>query len=196
MKRCWFQFRLWWLFIVTAAIAVWLGIEVKDAMRIRRAIAKLDSLKAQIFYDYEWDMSIAGEQIPKRLINAEPSGPEWLRQVVGNEYFVDIVGVTDTTATDKLECLDELPELQCLSVERSKITDAALQRIGSQSQLRYLWLENTAITDTGLKHLRGLKELRYLYMRDTDVTTHGVKELKQFLPNVRVCYGRGEQLID
>lgn len=184
------------MFLLVTIVGIWLGIEARKASRVRRAVAELNTLKAQIFYDYEWDMSITGAGIPRRLANAEPSGPTWLRKVIGYEYFVDIVSVTATAATDGLEFLGDLPDLQCLSVERSTITDAALPRIGLQTHLRYLWLENTAISDAGLAHLRGLKELRYLYMRDTDVTTQGVKELKQFLPNIRVCYGRGMQIID
>jgi hypothetical protein len=188
-KRHWFQFSLRMLLLVTAIIAVWVDAQVHHAKRIKRAVAELQSVKAEIIYDYEFGDDPLYPPLWAHLANENPTAPKWIRSIFGDEYFVEISDVTITDATDDLRFLDDLPNLQALSLERSAITDAALPHLKSLSKLRWLWLDKTAVTDQGLHELESLKNLRYLYMPDTRVTQQGAKALKRALPNVTILYG-------
>jgi mono/diheme cytochrome c family protein len=63
-----------------------------------------------------------------------------------------------------------LKGLKKLHLEKTKITDAALDTIGRLSGLEYLNLYSTGVTDGGLDKLKNLKNLKSLYLWQTKVT--------------------------
>ena len=191
--RRWFRFSIRTMLLLVTASGIWMGLQVHRAKRTRQALAELNRLEAHVFFEHEWDMS--AYDIPSFKKASVAPGPQWLRRLVGDEYFLKVSGATVTRATDELQFLNSLPGLEALSIVKSAITDKALERLESQSRLRYLWLDDTAVSDAGLPHLQNLKSLRFLYLRNTKVTSRGVKQLKQFLPDTRITYGSylGEQ---
>ena len=63
--------------------------------------------------------------------------------------------------------LEGLTELQLLSLDYDKITDAGLEHVKGLTELEYLSLNGTQITDAGLEHLRGLTQIRKLDLFET-----------------------------
>ena len=71
--------------------------------------------------------------------------------------------------------LKGLKNLKKLHLEKSKITDKALDTVGTIGSLEYLNLYKTSVTDSGLDKLSGLKNLKTLYLWQTKVTESKVK---------------------
>ena len=66
--------------------------------------------------------------------------------------------------------LKGLNGLKKLHLEKTKITDQALDTIGGLSSLEYLNLYGTGVSDAGLDKLNNLKKLKSLYLWQTKVT--------------------------
>ena len=63
-----------------------------------------------------------------------------------------------------------LGKLKRLHLEKTKVTDKALDTVGAIGSLEYLNLYKTAVTDGGLGKLKNLKKLKTLYLWQTKVT--------------------------
>jgi hypothetical protein len=179
-----FQFSLRSLLVLTVVVAIpfsWLAVEMKRA-REQREVAK-GILKFGVGFGYDY-------QLP-RLSNAQapPPAPDWLRSLLGNDFFANIAGVilVGRQVTDRdVEPLKELTQLQQLCLERTQVTDAGLEHLKSLTGLQSLCLIHMQVTDAGVEHLKGLSSLRLLVLEDTNVTDKGVKELQQALPNCKI----------
>ena len=191
-KRRWYQFSLRFLLLATVLIAFLTNAAVRQIMhanQVRRAAAALSKLDAVVRYDYEIEddpSTFGGFHI---RVDRTPPAPQWIRDLIGDEYFVEISDVILTTETDGLKVVDDIPNVRFLSVERSDITDKDLVKLKPLSKLTAIWLDNTAISDEGLKHLESLKQLRRVMAPNTKITKTGAKELLKALPNVQICYG-------
>jgi hypothetical protein len=69
---------------------------------------------------------------------------------------------------------------------RRDFTDADLIYFKDIPTLDHISLEDTKITDAGLKHLMGLTSLRKLDLHGTRVTDAGIAELKHTLPGLTI----------
>jgi hypothetical protein len=125
---------------------------------------------------------------------------------------VNFEGFREPVIDDKLDGLLTIDRLEALYLHgQTKVTDAGLERVRSQSHLKLLWLQNTQVTDSGLarlsglthlrelsldgcsrvtddglENLKGFKELKKLSLIGTRVTDAGVARLKQSLPNCEI----------
>jgi len=154
-KRRWFQFSLATLFLVTTALAVWLGIWTDRARKQQRAVEAIRQRGGIVAYSYETE---GGPGQPT------PPGPRWLRDSLGIDYLDRVVAVnfTGDTFTDAdLELLQGSPRLENLFLHSANITDAGLVHLQGLRELRVLRLE-CSITDAGMEHLTGLTRLRIL----------------------------------
>jgi internalin A len=203
-KHRWFQFSLRSLLVFTMVCAIaagWLGKRIEQKRTERVAVEAIVRLGGRVAYDYERD-------------SAKPRGPEWLRALLGEDFFTRIVGVdlcgcatlTDaglvnvkgmthlqtlnlffTTIGDAgVENVRGLSLLQSLDLSETQITDAGLERLKGLTYLDELRLGKTNITDAGLVHLKGLGQLRTLYLWDTRVTDAGIKDLQKSLPTCKI----------
>ncbi|TLU97893.1 c-type cytochrome domain-containing protein [Dyadobacter luticola] len=68
-------------------------------------------------------------------------------------------------------------QIAWLKLGDTKITDAALEQIGTFPNLNKLHLEHTVVTDKGVAALKGLKFLEYINVVDTKVGDAGLKDL-------------------
>ena len=75
--------------------------------------------------------------------------------------------------------LKGLNALKKLHLEKTKITDQALDTIGGLSSLEYLNLYGTGVTDAGLDKLKNLKHLQSLYLWQTKVTEAKAKAFQE-----------------
>jgi hypothetical protein len=200
-----FQFSLRALLVLTVAVAVpcsWMAVEMKRAREHKIVAEELGKHGVWVLVDY-----------PSSLPYRAPPEPNWLRKVLGDDFFSRshcMIASTDATdarlkelaavltpvtqlnlenrhVTDRgIEHLKGLVELRCLVLNDTQLTDDGLEHLKGLSQLQVLSLDNTRVTDSGLIHLKALAHLQSLYLQRTHVTEGGVKELQQALPNCTV----------
>ncbi len=177
-----FQFSLRSLLVLTVVVAVpfsWLAVEMKGARKQREAVGAIRKLGGWIVYDYE----------QPTIPNPQPPGPEWLRKLLGNDFFANVVLVNlgGMQATDgELEHIKELTQLQDLWLYGGHVTDEGVKHLKGLTQLVLLHLGGTQITDTGIVYLHGLSQLQTLDLTGTKVTAEGVKKLQQALPKCQI----------
>ena len=86
-RRC-FQYSLRSFLVVLTASAVWLGVVVNRAREQREAVKAIETLGGIVTYD--WDHEQYGIIFPPADFPKEPSGPAWLRRLIGDEYFQEV----------------------------------------------------------------------------------------------------------
>jgi hypothetical protein len=145
--RRWLQFRLRTLLILTALFALWLGLKADRVNRQRRAVEALGKMGVQIRYDYEVEPNPRGFGFQYNP-DLQPPGPEWLRELLGEHYFITPVwlSINDQDAIDRgcLTYLDRLPDLEQVSLG---------PMVNREMNLR----------DSDLAHLKHLTRVRMLH---------------------------------
>jgi hypothetical protein len=210
-KRRWFQFSLRTLLIGVTLLAVLLGVISFRANRQRMAVEAIKKLDGKVAYDFEtneegWDVRD----------DARPPGPNWLRNLIGVDYFATVVAVKINTTKDtddgSVAVIRELPHLRSLVLTGPNVTDSTLDHLKGLIELRGLYLFGTQvtdaglgqlenlsgleilhlrgsnkITDAGLRHLRKLTRLEFIDLAGTAVSEAGMQDLKRALPKVVVA---------
>lgn len=177
-RRNWIQFSLRALLAVTAVLGVWLGIRVNAARRQREAVSHVLNVGGSVSYDYH---KVDADKPNMFNFKASPPGPDWLRRVLGDEYFQEVVRISlrDKPVTDDdLKELKQFSKLENLDLSNTRITSAGLSHLVELTNLKCLSLWNTRVDDTGLQHLEHLKNLRQLILDGTQVTDAGIKHLE------------------
>jgi hypothetical protein len=204
-KRRRFQFSLRTLLIFTLFVALacaWLTGKVERKRRERASVEALRKKGAMVTYDYNL---VRGR-------NGTPTGPAWLRWLLGENYFSEVVwlnmvgkssdeDLTPVAELVQLESLDlmgptftdaglrkiaHLTKLRRLMLSQTGVTDAGLANLKELTELDDLWLYGTKVTDAGLVQLRGLTKLTHLSLSFTKVSDRGVDELQRALPNCHI----------
>ena len=131
--------------------------KVQQAERQREAVEAIRELGGNVRYDYQFDK--AGSL----MLEQEPPGPAWLRALVGDDFFADVLHVSFFMAPKAAEVNDvvfehvkPLRRLEWLRLRGTQITDPGLLELNRLTELVYLDLSGTHVTDAGLNHLRGL----------------------------------------
>lgn len=197
------QFSLRFLLIAITIFSVWLGVRVNQARRQREAIAHLTVLNARVVYAHQ---SADGRYDRPWNPKAQPAAPAWLREWLGDDYFVSPTGVTvvNLAPTDAdLAALAALPTLRCVTVaggsgsstrlDWSQLTslrklemlrlygppidDEGVAQLRTLTNLKTLVLGSTKITDRSLTHVTRLSRLENLELPHTAVTDTGLKAL-------------------
>ena len=170
-KRRWLQFSLRSLLVFTLLCAIAASFLGRKIERKRREQAIVDAIRGQgatVYYDYVGGL--------------EPSGPVWLRSLLGKNFFNEVIDVAADGRRDPydnwLVNLKELPELEILSLSYTEPTDAGLVNLNGLTKLRALYLDGTQVTEAGLVNLKGLTKLQQLDLRETHVTDAGLVNLK------------------
>ena len=123
---------------------------------------------------------------------AEPPGPAWLRNWLGDEYFVRPVGLSadlqpvgssaEPPDDEDLVQIGVLTDLEFLSLDtapgRGRIAGTGFAHLRNLRKLRYLMLGRQPITDEGLKLLEPLTELESLKLDEVRVTDAGLQYLQ------------------
>ena len=160
------QFSLSGILLLTALVGAWLGPQVNRARRQREVVALVKQFQGELAYDYERDR------------NGKPPGPKWLRNWLGEDYFVDliVVRVPGVRPVDpRLASIGALKRLVTLDLHDGAVDDELARQFGGLLQLRKLDLGGTQLTDAGLASLSRLTELRELDVSRTGVTDAGLK---------------------
>jgi serine/threonine protein kinase/Leucine-rich repeat (LRR) protein len=171
---------------------------------VREPLGNLPAMLAQLS-DPVWDrlevLELTGQPVPDlvflqgiktltelRLIEAQlndqtlsrlPPLPKLKKLVLdGNE--IGAVGAGHLAAT--------FPQLEELSLARTRCDTPAILQLTALKELRVLNLANTAIQDNALKEIAKLLKLESLDLRGTKVSANGVAELQKALPKCRVIW--------
>ena len=181
-RRRFFRYSLRTLMLAVTVFCIWMAIATKQARDQRQAVEAIRELGGMVIYDYQ----LAGSEKPAR--------PEWLGELIGDDYFARVVFVRflGTPATDAdLVHLEGLRGLQGLSLLGTEVTDAGLAHVEAYTSLETLDLTLTDITDAGLVHLKHLTKLRKLGLSNTSVTDAGVDALRKALPDAEIRHDLG-----
>ncbi len=114
------------LLILITVFAVWLAVQVNRAKRQREAVAWVKANGGEVVYDWQSD---EGQLVFNFNEGVHPA-PQWLRGLVGDEYFqtVDFVGLSSTQVTD-LTPLENLTKLELLALSFTPVTDAQIEQL-------------------------------------------------------------------
>jgi hypothetical protein len=158
------------LLAAVTMLCIVLALLVAPAQRQRRTADKLrvSNPPSRAMYDYEFHGG------PK------PSGPDWLRRWIGDDYFqhvtrVELVldGRNDVTPDD----LADLRGLEQLSIEGAPLPNSRLNALGRLRKLEYLSIDSDELTDHGLEQLSGVTALEQLNVESDQVTGEGLHAL-------------------
>jgi Leucine Rich repeat len=187
-KRRWFQFSLRTLMIFTVVVAVgsgWLGKKMEQKRKEREAVTAIVNLGGGVRYDYQKLGTLAAR-------NAEPTGPRWLRNLLGENFFSEVKNAWFTRASSSrtvmtgdvtdadIANLKDFPQLTTLNLSDTKITDDGLIQLKTLSQLKVLFLDGTEITGAGLGNLEGLTLLEDVSLTNSKVTDSALAHIGGF----------------
>jgi len=136
----------------------------------KSAIAKIESLGGRVLYiakdSKEYSVSIIknvfGGKKGFKAVDAK------LLAELNNA--VEISLQHPDAADDWVAPIKSLKGLKKLHLEKTKVTDKALDTVAGLTNLQYLNVYKTGITDAGLDKLKNLKKLKSLYLWQTKVT--------------------------
>jgi hypothetical protein len=154
-----FRVSLRSLLLLTTILAIWLAYVSNRARQQRVVVERLNELGARIEYDFQQNAQRAGK------IGTGPPGWPWLRKLIGDEYFQDVVSVhVIATSEEDLQAISKLTRLEKLVLDRSNITDASLLHLRNLKRIDFLSLRVPDLTSEGLGHLENMRKLRELIL--------------------------------
>ncbi len=183
IPRFW-RYSLRGLLLLTVGCCVMLGWWTNHARVQRRARLAVENAEGWMHYSYEYDRD------GKRVQNAEPLGPDWLRERLGDEYFTSIRSISarwSMLRDDHLVAIGGLPSLQNLSTNHawagSTVGTFVFVPDEHRNQGHYLngsyqrFVEDAPVTDAGLAYLASCRNLEYLILYNTSATNEGIAAL-------------------
>jgi hypothetical protein len=183
------------LVVVVASPCSWLAVKMEEARRQNAAVGAIRRADGIVSYDWQGIYSLL--LFPKQ----KPRSPEWLRRLLGDDFWEDVVCVElGEFGTDALlRQVEDFPRLEELYVKcyraDHKITDKGLEHVQGLVQLRTLILADAEVTDAGLAHFAGLKKLERLSLEFGKITGTGLEYLKG-LAQLRMLDLKGNQVTD
>jgi len=106
-----FRVTLRTMLVLVAVLSVLLAWNMNQVRQQRKALARVRELGGAVVYDYQYHY-VSTKPIIEN--DARPPGPRWLRDLIGDDYFMspDFVYLQNTTVTDKeiAELQDALPD--------------------------------------------------------------------------------------
>ncbi len=158
-KRRFLRFSLRALLVFMLVVCVTLGWKVEKARKQREAVAWVQECGEHVFYDYELD------DARKRVPNPQPPGPKWLRELLGIDFFDDVVAVAFDQVSD-VTPLAGLTSLESLMLVGTQVSDVS--PLAGLTSLKLLYLSDAHVTD--ITPLAGLTSLEQLYLANTQVS--------------------------
>jgi len=160
-KRRRFQYSLRSLLLVITVLCIWFAYIANEARKQKNAVAQIQEMEGWVRHDYEFD------EDGKNIKDAQPPGPDWLREWIGIDYFCDVTWINLIGAQVKdLSPLEKLPNLEVLSLSYTQVSD--LSPLINLAKLKFLLVGNSQVND--LSPLAGLTKLESLYLLQIPVS--------------------------
>lgn len=170
----WFRYslRTLMLFVTACALACsWLAVKLKEAKRQHKAVEAIQKAGGQVHYDYQLDAS------GKEIAGAKPHTPVWLRNLIDEDLFDNVVKIT-AWRDKQLQHIKDFPDLQSLDFYCGiDVTDngmANLQYVPELCELRF-GSSQSQVTEAGLAYIRPLARLRHLELRGVPINDAGLQ---------------------
>jgi Leucine rich repeat len=161
--------------LLVLVIGAGLGWIVRRAHFQRDVVAAIRKAGGDVCYDWRW-------RDGHLIRNGKPLWPEWLVDLVGADFFGDVVLVVLNDPTDAdLIMAGNLRRLEAIFLQGrvGQVTNDGLANLASLTRLKQLQLHSTAIDDIALDHVSGLTSLRSLALDSTKISDAGLKKLKR-----------------
>jgi hypothetical protein len=137
-----FQFSLRSLLVLTVAVAVpcsWMAAEMRDARKQREVVEEIRKLGGDVEDDCQKEndpevVLYSGVTGRYRVINAQSPTPEWLRKMMGGQFFATVIKV--------------------YLLNSPVVTDTDMEKLKTLNQLKYVDVRNTQVTDKGVRKLQ------------------------------------------
>ncbi len=188
-RRRFFRYSLRTLFLVVTVFCIWLGIIANRARDQKHAVEVILEAGGHVMYEHQ--IIVLGMHHSRMLspgtpsYSTEPPGPEWLRQVIGDEYFfrVHSVSLRESEVNSEvmgatLAMIGRLNDLRSVDLSDLQITDAGMVHLRELNNLRWLFLDDTNVNDAKLEHVKRLIKLEWLHLDSTEITDAGLVNLK------------------
>jgi hypothetical protein len=144
----------------------------------KSAIAAIEKLGGRVLYVAK-DSKEYNVTITKNLFNKEKGFTAADAKLLGElSNAVEISFQHPDTDDSWITPIKNLGKLKRLHLEKTKITDKALDTVGAIVSLEYLNLYKTAVTDGGMDKLKNLENLKALYLWQTKVTVGKAKSFQ------------------
>ena len=187
----WLRFSLRMLLLVMALLCVgfaWLAVKLNAARQQHAIIAAILDAGGKVNFDYE--MSNQGAYTTY-YTNAPPPTPAWLRAMLGDDFFRNVVKVEffgkkiPESIIGQLSKLTELRELR-LDIVRvvspgaeftRAIRDDDLAAFAGLTKLRNLSMYSANLNGPGLQFLANLKSLENLDLESTHIDDAGFEHI-------------------
>ena len=164
-----------------------------------------------MYFDYQAELGPSKMPDDHRSYNpdAQPSGPAWLRRIIGEEYFREVVGVDLSglaISQVDFEQLTKLPAINDLNLNKTtilltgpvverRINDDDARIIGSLKKLRVLSLHEANIDAAGVARLVPLKHLFWLNLSDSAIDDSAMREISK-MSNLYILILSGTHITD
>ncbi len=199
-RRRWLRFSLRTMLLVITLLCVWLGPKIIVARRQHEAVEAILKTGGEVEFDYQMVPSgIEPDEFGyKSGADVLPPGPAWLRKIIGDEFFCDVVRVTlkgriiHESDFAQLAKLPRLREVWLVGNTQIELNDAGIQRpledadlhvLQDLSQLRVLGIypvdgqRMPNIKGPRFANLIGLKHLRRLDLDNTNFDDKGMQHI-------------------
>ncbi len=186
IRRFHVQFSLRLLFfvvLIVGSVVGYMARAIHQARLQRLAVAEIERQGGQVFYDYQF-MENGDTIYPP----PSPPGPAWLRGIVGDDFFREVVHVN--LKHGGFNHLSDLPSMEGLFVPSSLFhgDDSHIDSLRELVHLRNLSIWDDSGPREGLlAPLSQLTQLQQLCVSKTLLTKEEVVELRRALPNCVVC---------
>jgi Leucine-rich repeat (LRR) protein len=187
-----FRVRLRTLLLGVALLAAALGWLTSERRRIaerREELSELGTMRAMTPQP-PWRLWVFGDDSPayatQYFAHVKPERVRYLKHVRCLRQVKHLCVFYHDVADARLDFLDELPQIESLTLEGAPVTDAEMVHLKNLPELKSLFIDDTSVTDAGLASLRGLTKLRSLSMDKSRVTEVGVRNLQESLRGTRV----------
>jgi hypothetical protein len=187
-RRRWFALSLRGMMVLVLVAGGLMGWKARRASLQRRAVARIEYLRGEVRYEWQ-PRSPYGGVAPG---GASPPGPAWLRGILGDEYFQEVVEVTlpnlfrrSVTAAPSPDAPDDGPEMQAFHEELRRDREvkealdgdqlACLEGLDRLESLE-LWMPSSMRSE-GLARLGRLSSLKKLTSIHTPMGTEGLAQV-------------------
>jgi Leucine-rich repeat (LRR) protein len=208
MSKPGLRFSIRVLLVIFALLGILLGMHVNRARNQARVAGQLNS---GIIYRHQWP---PGGRLDR---NAEPPGPKWLRDLIGDHYFQTLHIIEGGHPDEKLLAdIGRLHGLEQIIIHANRLTDPdALRNIrncrtlesvsviygkklkrvnlsclGNLPRLHSLRLDSLKIDDDEIENIAAVKSLRKLTIKQTLITKEGVDRLAVLRPDIAIDYSQ------